>query len=245
LYRRHNQNAALIAIVATLAAGCVNLGGVQQSWKAAVVEVHSDTGRVFGKLGDTAVKTGLAQIDHDHKFPTIVYFHGCTGLREETDTVMYAGTPDFWRRLKQDGYAVVAPDSFARDNRQPLCGAGWIQDRIRIPEMTYAVEQLKMLSWVDTSNIVLVGFSEGGSAVSQYSGGDVSAVIILGNDCSLGVRFPGPSLAILSANDSWIRKSNPCKGATKRLIIDSDIHNALRFSEAQTLFRQFLRDNKN
>lgn len=111
--------------------------------------------------------------------------------------------------------------------------------------MNYAVQQLKLLSWVDKSNIILVGFSEGGSAVSQYSGEDVSAVVILGNDCSLGVRFRGPSLAILSARDSWIKKSNPCSGASQRLIIDSNVHNALRSSEAQTLFRQFLRDNEN
>jgi len=225
--------------------GCVNLGAVQQSWEAAVVEVPSETGRVSGNLGETDVQSRLTQIRDQPGIPTVLYFHGCTGLRKDSATVMHAGTREFWRRLTQDGYAIVSPDSFARDRRRPLCGSGWIQDRIRIPEVNYAVEQLKLLAWVDISNIVLVGFSEGGSAVSQYGGDDASAVIILGNDCSLGVRFRGPSLAILSANDSWIKKTNPCSGATKRLIIDSDIHNALRFSEAQALFREFLRDNRN
>ncbi len=226
-------------MVATFLTGCVNFGAVRQSWEAAEVEIVTDAVHVSGKMSDAQTLADLAQLPKHSKFPTIVYFHGCTG---RAGGVIRAGTRDFWRDLLQDGYAIVAPNSFARDNRTPLCGKGTVQLFTRLPEIDYAVRRLKSLSWVDTANIVLVGFSEGGGALSQYRGDDARAIVILGNDCDLGIRFRGPSLAILSVNDKWIKKSNPCTQASRRLALEGSRHNVLVVPQAQMLFRRFLQD---
>jgi len=112
----------------------------------------------------------------DAKVPAVIYAHGCNGpTAASTWAVSFI----------QFGFAFFAPDSFRRPGRVSLCYSGnprW-KFSMRKQEIRFALQQIRMLEWIDQNRIVLVGKSEGGGAVSDYNGDGFIAHIILANGC--------------------------------------------------------------
>lgn len=133
------------------------------------------------------------------KVPAIIYVHGCKGLRS-------AATWGGW--FSEFGFAFFAPDSFKRTGRIELCyQQSDMTYGMRRDEIKFALQQILKLPWIDKKRIVLVGVSEGGSAVARYSYDDgFIAHIILGYDCkAFGGGAQAPSgvavLNLVGAND--------------------------------------------
>jgi len=132
------------------------------------------------------------------KLPAIVYLHGCAG---------FSGTWVYLSNVTVPlGYAFFAPDSFQREGRDFDCGrqVSTGTTALRIEEARYAHQKLSALPWIDTSRIILIGHSEGGLAVSEYSGGEFAGYVIMGYGCHVGaidVPQSKPVLALIGEND--------------------------------------------
>ena len=69
----------------------------------------------FGRLNVPGNREELAKLPAGRRPPTVIYLHGCAGLRWS-----------YWAqtlgRLRDAGFALIAPDSFALSNRKEVCG---------------------------------------------------------------------------------------------------------------------------
>ena len=111
------------------------------------------------------------------KIPVVLHMHGCTGIRTADSR---------WADVYADmGFLTILPNSFRRSNRKALCDNGmWgYRSQLRIEEIDYARQQISKIPWVDRNSIFLSGFSEGGNAISFYSGESFDAPIIIGTNC--------------------------------------------------------------
>ncbi|MFX0540484.1 dienelactone hydrolase family protein [Roseovarius sp. S4756] len=144
---------------------------------------------------------------------TVLYAHGCDGLSRITTVTA--------RFLAGAGYLVVAPDSFARQNKPVSCNAaqtrgglhravlGWRQE-----EMQYALAQLRETEVLREVPIVLMGHSEGGITVATMMAPDVAMRIIEGWTCHAGwpdyrglnAPVDQPVLALIGEDDPWFRQ---------------------------------------
>lgn len=145
------------------------------------------------------------------RFPTVLFLHGCDGL---------AGLNPL-RAIARRGFAVVAPDSFARRFRPPQCdtvtqtgGKNLYVYDFRAAEITYALQRMRRLPWVDQRRLFLVGHSEGGLAAAHYRGDAFRARVIAEWTCHgapvvAGLSAPPdePVLAVVRANDPWYRRA--------------------------------------
>lgn len=153
-------------------------------------------------FGDPASARGAAR-----RLPTVIYLHGCTGL----------GDLDFLKRLAAAGFAVIAPDSFARRYRPLQCdpksktgGHNLFVYEFRLAEIAFAVQRAVELAWVDRRNLFLIGSSEGGVAAALYRGDEFNARVIAQWTCNgaaivRGIAAPPgePILAIVHRDDPW------------------------------------------
>ena len=176
------------------------------------------------------------------KIPVAVFLHGCGGLA--------ATNWMFFELLLNEGFVVIAPDSFARLNRQPQCYAQSSQTyRYRLDEARYALSRLTGVSWVDENKLILAGHSEGGEAVGMWSYGGYSAVISTGADCdktngTFHASASTPALSLIGSEDE--RELTPCNvigrgsGSNARVIKGAD-HQVYTHPEAQEEIRKFLK----
>ena len=118
------------------------------------------------------------------KVPIVLYLHSCGG----NDHRRWSGT------LAQWGFAVIAPNSFARDGRYKHCGTmpGAKLFNMRMAELKYALYQIKKTDWVDQSRLILMGHSEGSFFPPAYSEDDFTAHIILAGNCRFSHLGPTP-----------------------------------------------------
>ncbi len=125
--------------------------------------VHEDPKGWAGRLERDYLKPGV-------KVPAVIYLHGCKG------TTFARGWA--WV-LNEFGFAFFAPDSFQRPGRVHGCFGGAFDERMwmREQEALYALHQIKKLPWVDQKRLILMGHSEGGTAVALFSGDDFIAHI--------------------------------------------------------------------
>ncbi len=144
------------------------------------------------------------------KLPLIVYSHGCAGIvRSSIGHLRWLA--------KLDDFAVIAPDSFARD-RPEYCFRDFTVNvalsgeirAMRQHEMEHAMAQIAKLPWVDRSNIFLMGHSQGGAVVSSYSGPlKVRGRILLNGFCSDtwgdGMNDDEALLTFDTGKDFWFR----------------------------------------
>ena len=188
---------------------------ISRAWNAAIAEVPQVDGsrgwQRFQRI-DQLPSNEVAGV-----WPTVIYMHGCAG----------GGSGSLSRALVRTGFAVISPNSLARKNYQGSCiprkkiyGLRRDARAIRTADLAYAIEQAKMLPWVDTRNIFLVGQSEGGAVVATFRSGDpkhsVAARVIGGHDCSRGgVQAPRsePVLAILGSKDHTFQLGGGPKGS--------------------------------
>lgn len=189
----------------------------------------------------------------DVKVPVVIWIHGCRG-------------PDWWNTenirtlLLAAGYAVVAPDSFARPGRSAICdGDKKATMRYRFEEVDFALERLRELPWVDHSRIILAGFSEGGVTAALYSGGPFQARIILGWVCAssdrwwVGIRGSRktPVLTIVGDKDNYYqtpsKKGHDCgehfvgRPRSRSIVIENASHMILSYRQTEDAIVEFLK----
>lgn len=230
---------------------------LELTWTQAVVVLPVANGEVVvRRMSELEVGLGAPT----RPMPTIVYLHGCTGL----------GDLSILKVLAQAGFAVVAPDSMARRYRplqcDPATGRGgynlFVYD-FRLAEISYALQALSRLSWVDQANLFLVGGSEGGVAAALYRGDAFRARVIAAWTCHgapvvAGLEAPAsePVLAIVSAGDPWYRngkaygQEGDCGAymaerplARSVVLPASRGHGVLSDPEVQAMVAQFLLGN--
>ena len=169
----------ILILVCSLLLGCA--GGVdpktldladeaRRTFDSAYVMVKAEGEFIEGRMSDDFVQRKLASLKK--KRPTVVFAHGCAGLGR--------GNLRYMRLLAWAGYAVVAPDSFARRYRPETCDPSrhrGIQGaphrrvgRMRQEEIHHAAYRVRRIHWADKKNLFLMGHSQGGTAVASYEG---------------------------------------------------------------------------
>jgi dienelactone hydrolase len=158
------------------------------------------------------------------KYPVVVFLHGSSGFGDDDQ---------YWGSfLAENGFVVVAPDSYAipsrfrstsRIEREKLIASG-NEDQIknlkinpiklRKIEAKYALAQLKKLPWVDTGAVFLMGHSQGGGAAGRFGMRGLAGVITSGYQCvgrvKVRVHNSVPLLALNHERDVWYaNEGNP------------------------------------
>jgi dienelactone hydrolase len=146
------------------------------------------------------------------KLPVVIYFHGCAGI-------LNASINHIRALSDLDDFVIVAPDSFA-SSRPEYCFANHTVDlsvreqvtALRMSEISLALSKIAILPWVDTSNIFLMGHSQGGGTVAGYRGNvQIRGRILLNGACSNGIGGDGMSasealLTLDTGRDPWFRR---------------------------------------
>ncbi len=186
---------------------------LERVWQASFVRIPDQDGKF--------IQTSIAEIDsislkNNKKYPTVIYLHGCSGF--------WAGTIRRINFLAQNGFAVIAPPSFAREKYPRSCSVyelagGLYRDTIRMRQndAENAIGKAKNLDWVDDNNIFLMGLSEGGITTATFHSKNekhsVKARVVEGWTCTStwdeyrGVRAPKdePVLTLVGSKDPWFQ----------------------------------------
>jgi len=180
-----------------------NQTSLNATWKYALVRIPkgmtSDGSRCSGTFASKKTRACMEKIITDRNFPLVLFMHGCAGFGSSLSA---GGSRNTITTFSSLGYAVIAPDSFARLGREKNCsGNKRTILSLRQSEIEYALSKIPMLDWVDQSRLVLAGHSEGAQSVAGYSGDKVfSGYIIMGFGCTRGIgsgiRRSDPVLAI-------------------------------------------------
>ncbi|MDA1098329.1 MAG: hypothetical protein O2967_05030 [Proteobacteria bacterium] len=211
-----------------------------------------------GKLSDEALRDHLVNLPSSEHYPTILYMHGCNGQGRLGPLQAFA----------KAGFAVIAPNSFARRFRPLQCspsertgGRNIFVFDFRLVEISYALQRMAALPWVDNDRLYLIGTSEGGVAAALYRGEEFRARIIAQWTCHgapfiRGLAAPKgePVLAIVRSNDPWYQPESTAGqlgdcGAffksperSRSLVIDSGVaHDVWGHSGAMQAALDFLR----
>jgi len=232
---------------------------LDRTWNAATVVVPLS--RLDPALEDVAgsmapLEERLAALRPDRRLPLVVFLHGCNGLHRG-----YQADLDF---LRGRGWAVVAPDSFARDYKPRSCewrsrSAGFHPGVIgfRLAEAEHAVARARAFPWVDPERIVLMGQSEGGLATANYTGDGLAGRVILGWTCQIpwpplwGLRGDrtAPVLSVVSRDDDWFQRwflAGDCGrdmggfADGRSLVLDGGTHHVMRVAAAREAVGGFL-----
>ena len=226
-----------------------NQTSLQATWKYALVsipkEMTTDGSRCIGTFASKKNQKCLEKISRGREFPLVLFMHGCAGL----GAGLGGGSSNAVTTFRSLGYAVVAPDSFARLGRNMECKPyGRKRSKrftlsLRAGEIRYALTQIPKLDWVDRSRLVLAGFSEGGNTVAEYRGEDAFVgYIVMGWDCRHGLYPSGPVLAIEGAHDP--QKKGVCavgfRENSDSIIVPNAKHDIGGYPETMAALRKFL-----
>lgn len=195
---------AVIAIMYCLIARADNFDALlkpenlSQSWiKAVVYEPDS----IFPKSIDF--------LNQPSKYPVLVFMHGCSGLNDDSR--------EWARTIKNLGFIVVQPDSFAIPGRRSNCDPknqrrqtveGFNSFKLRNQELLYVRDELLRLGWLDMNRIYLMGHSEGGMTVSRTPIEGFRAVIASGYWCQERLKIKhgnSPFLFLNWEDDPWFK----------------------------------------
>ena len=214
--RRGARNALIPSVLGLLAALIGPLptsaedADLLRTWQRASVIVPGEDGLIRGWIED--IDERLPETVPPH--PTVIYLHGCAGLGRISH--------DAAKLLAETGYAVIMPDSFAREHKPKSCDPARVVGGLhrgvlawRQAEANQAIRKARRLAWVDPDNVFLWGFSEGGTTAATVTGEPVNARIVEGWTCHAGwgeyrgLDAPAeePVLALLGAEDPWFRPS--------------------------------------
>jgi hypothetical protein len=182
----------------------------ERAWQAAPVRIPAADGAF---ISSQIKELDRISIDSGKSYPTVIYLHGCAGT--------WNGT---FRRINffaSNGFAVIAPASFARKKYAKSCDPakhkGGLYSAVlfmRQHDAGYAIREARKLPWVDPDNVFLVGTSEGGiTTATFYSDNDsmrVNARVIEGWTCNGGWNYMGikapesePVLSLVGDRDPW------------------------------------------
>lgn len=185
---------------------------LRRVWDASLIRIPTGNGNYI-----SAYMQDLGKLEIPARnFPTVIYLHGCAGV--------WSGTHTRLNFLAGEGFAVIAPQSFARAKYPQSCNLsnfdrGMYRGTLKMRQIDaeYAIEQAKKLSWVNSNNVFLMGLSQGGIATATFSSSSASttvkARIIEGWTCHSGWQeYNGlntsksePVLALIGKNDPWFR----------------------------------------
>lgn len=203
------------------------------------------------------IKQDIAEILAEKKIPLVIYLHGCAGFSRTSEHDIHF--------LVRNGYAVIAPDSFARNYRPQRCNTSTYDAYLtsgvvtyRLAEANYAYKEAYNLPWIDKQNIFLMGFSEGGKGVANYSQGGLAGRIILGWTCNAGWGEDGgvfgpdnePIFAAVASKDPWythFTNVGDCGRFGKNIesiVVDSSRHDVQTLPEIKEKILKFLKGHK-
>ena len=212
---------------------------LKRTWDGAKVRIPLDTGIIKASMKN------LKEIPAGRKFPTVIYMHGCNGFWTGTDRRV-----DFIAKLK---FAVIAPDSFARNKAPTSCEplkhrGGMYRPTLimRQNEAAYAIREARNLPWVDSKNIFLMGLSQGGITTATFSGEPVKARIIEGWGCHAGwPEYHGlnapvnePVLSLVGDKDPWFQ--NPVLQGDCGEFMSNDASQSVVFKSGSLRYRHEL-----
>jgi dienelactone hydrolase len=214
-------------VIAGFSASCVSantsdsgpveesLENVARTWNAARVFLPSADGPVrLSSLGDLQ----RHMTETKELLPIVIHMHGCSGF--------WPGTNRRGRYLASLGFAVIAPDSFARTNKKKSCDpvakqGGFFRGTLaqRQAEAAYAISRVRALPWVNKAKMVLSGHSEGAITTATLAAEHTvgfSARVIEGWGCHSGWQeYAGlnsstdqPVLSLVGDRDPWFRLSS-------------------------------------
>ncbi|OGL67309.1 MAG: hypothetical protein A3J27_11300 [Candidatus Tectomicrobia bacterium RIFCSPLOWO2_12_FULL_69_37] len=254
------RGACAAALAALLLGGCAEVqvpegAGAEITWERAYVMLPVAADRlVGGRMNGVLVREELAALPPGRKLPAVLYLHGCSGLAP--------GNFDYMHLLADQGFAVLAPDSFARPGRPKTCdsrlhrgipGAPFARvAAMRQEEIRFAQDRLRGLAWVDQRNVFLMGHSQGGAAVAAYPNRGFNGVIVSGSTCQYGLNAPEgtPVLSVYSESDPW-RNKRSARGCgewgtvyqrpVEFHLFPGNAHNLAGNEKARGLIRDFLR----
>ena len=186
---------------------------IARTWNAALVRIP--------KTRTEILKLSMHELDQlsmplDKQFPTVIYLHGCSGVWQGTHRRI-----DF---LAKNGFAVIAPLSFARKRYPQSCDTRTHRGGLYRPTLTMrhfdagnAIRKAKQLDWVDADNVFLMGLSQGGIISAKFRSDDpaasVNARIVEGWTCHAGwdeyrgINAPSsePVLTLVGEQDPWFQ----------------------------------------
>lgn len=245
--RRLHALAAAIAILLSAGAAAADSGEdpaeLERTFQAARVYLPAASSPGVRQV-DVATLTGDGLAESDPPKAVIVYAHGCDGLSRITDASGWF--------LARAGYAVIAPDSFARLDKPVSCEParhrgslhravlGWRQAEVR-----HAVERVRGLNSLAGLPVVLVGHSEGAITVATVGRVAAAARVIEGWTCHAGwpeyrgLNAPAgqPVLALLGADDPWFTLP-VLKGDCGSLMKPSDLARSIVYRAPHALHDQ-------
>ena len=186
---------------------------MERTWLAALVRIPRPNG---GYVNTTMRELNSGTLAVSGRWPTVIYLHGCTGV--------WIGTYTRINFLARNGYAVIAPVSFARQKYPKSCDAqrhqgGFYRSTLlmRQNDAGYAIARAKTLPWVDRDNVFLMGLSQGGITTATFFSTSpeksLRARIVEGWTCHAGwVEYKGinapasePVLTLVGSKDPWFQ----------------------------------------
>jgi carboxymethylenebutenolidase len=189
----------LAGIVATLVLGLV---------LSVVIDAAQDGRRLEGltntQIGE--VRAFVAKPSGVGSFPAVVMVHEFWGLRQEI--------VDKAKLLAQDGYVVIAPDTYRNQRtdwipRAIYLSASTSKDRVN-DDMNEVFAWLEAQANVDPKRIAVMGFCYGGTVALNFSLSNprVAATGVfygqLVTDAEILKRLPGPVLGVFGGADASI-----------------------------------------
>ena len=224
---------------------------IDRTWQAALVRIPKPDG---GYVSTTISKLQEEQFKPEGVWPTVIYLHGCSGI--------WSGTKTRINFLAKNGFAVIAPASLARLKYPRSCNTKTHQGgfykptlKMRQYDAGYAIKMAKTLSWVDSSNVFLMGLSQGGITTatfefepSEYS---VRARVVEGWTCRTGwtdysgINAPEtePVLTLLGEKDPWFQNYNN-RGSCDLYLNQSNGSRSVVYTEGHLRYRHELLESK-
>ena len=186
---------------------------LHRTWQAALVRIPKHHQVYAGQISNLPIEA----LPVKEKLPIVIYLHGCSGV--------WWGTYIRLDFFAENGFAVIAPTSFARAKYPKSCDpatkrAGLYRETLKMRQYDAlnAIKNAKQLDWVDSRNIFLVGFSQGGitsATLSTNIDTTVNARVIEGWTCHAGwgeyrgsnAPVSEPVLALVADQDPWFQDS--------------------------------------
>ena len=186
---------------------------LHRTWQSALVRIPKHHQVYAGQISNLPIEA----LPVKEKLPIVIYLHGCSGV--------WWGTYIRLDFFAENGFAVIAPTSFARAKYPKSCDpatkrAGLYRETLKMRQYDAlnAIKNAKQLDWVDSRNIFLVGFSEGGitsATVSTDFDSGVNARVIEGWTChaewseyrGISASSSEPVLALVADQDPWFQDS--------------------------------------
>ena len=208
----NNSNKEFTAAEKMIPADWADPDELDRTWRAALIRLPEKRQEIPSTLTDPSSVKAASDLK---RLPTIIYLHGCGGI--------WSGTHARMDAFQRNGFAVIAPVSFARNKYPQSCDpvikvGGFYRGVLKMRQLDalHAIREARRLNWVDPDNIFLVGFSEGAivtATLSAESDQPLRARVVEGWTCHAGwSEYRGlnstinePVLTLVAKGDPWFQ----------------------------------------